>query len=394
MRERASTGDSYTLASPVVEPFSPDLAAMIEAYVAARELDAVLGDPTSQPVVERGIELIASSVAQLSPVQYVNGQPVDMPARIVERPDPWSSRYAFLFATVRSMVETGGAGWYLYDADPEPPQRPRAAYVIDPGELTVKYDDKRFRRVYEWRGRTMTPGVDFAYIPLAPRAGRPEGISPVLVARRALWTIEATELYAAGYFGGSGVPSGVITSPGTLDAGEAGRLKAEFLAAHSGPTPTPAVLSGGITYEALSVDPEKSQLVESREHGVATVARVLGIPAPLLLVSTAGSSITYANVSQLYNELIRSTVAPLYLSPIEAALSDLVARNSTVRFDLGELQRLDVTARVANYVALIGAGVITPEQAARFEGLGVAVTPALAPTPAPVQTADPEVPTR
>jgi HK97 family phage portal protein len=388
--DRFFPGDG-TIVNPVVAPYSPDIGELINAYVAEREAWGLYGDPKGQPVVERGVELIASAVAQLSPVEYVNGRPSDELPPIVDKPDPWSTRYAFLFATVRSMIEAAGAGWYLYDADPDT-GRPRAAYVIDPAELTVSYDDKHFQRVYRWRGRDMRPGVDFVYIPLAPRAGQAAGVSPLLTANRALWAIEAAELYAAGFFGGAGVPSGVITTPSTLDKGEADRLKAEWMAAHAGPVSTPAVLSGGITYTPVALDPERSQLAQTRDAGVATVARILGIPAPLLIVNADGSSITYANVSQLYQELMRATVVPLYLLPIEAAFSSLVPSDASVRFDLAELQRLDVAARWSVYEAASRIGVLDAAAIARLEGYGAPTAPAMAPSPALVESRTPEVP--
>ena len=127
---------------------------------------------------------------------------------------------------------------------------------------------------------------------------------------------------------------------------------------------TPAVLSGGVSYDVIAADPEKSQLAETRDQGIATVARLLGIPAPLLLVNMTGSSITYANVSQLYGELVRSTVQPMYLTPIETAWSDLLNRNESVRFDLGDLYRIDIAGRVDVYEKLVALGVVDPSGSA------------------------------
>jgi HK97 family phage portal protein len=380
-------GAGAEVARELTPPY-PNVGAMIAAYIAAREL----GGPLALPAVERGVELIASSVAQLHPVAYRDGIALEDQPRIVERPDPWSTRYAFLHATVRSMVEEGAAAWVLFDPDPES-RKARAARVVPLSEVTVELDEHRFLPVYRWRGKVMTHGVDFYYIPLAPRAGDPRGVSPLVASRGALLAIEAAELFAAGYFGGSGVPSGVLTSPVELTDGEADTLKAKWLEAHSSIAPTPAVLSGGITYDKIGVDPEASQLVETREHGVATVARLLGIPAPLLLVSTAGSSITYANTSQLYGELVRVTVQPLYIAPLEAALSDLLPRTSTVRFELGELNRLDVRGRLEAYQLAVGLGILEPEAIARMEGFSANRAPtAFSPTPAPAEVPTPEVP--
>jgi HK97 family phage portal protein len=376
------------IATTIAPPY-PSVRAAIAAYVAAR----ADGAPGTLPVVERGVELLASAVAQLVPVCYREGEPVvgsDAP-RIVTRPDPFTTRYAFLAQTVRSMVEEGDAYWYTWDHDPES-GRPRAARVIPADEVDVAWDDLRFLPRYRWRGRDMVAGRDIVHIPLAPRAGSLRGVSPLTAGRRTLLAIEAAELYAAGYFSGSAVPSGVITVPGTLTDDEAQLLLEGWIEAHGGPVPTPAILSGGAGYQETHGNPEESQLVETREHGVAMVARMLGIPAPLLLVSVGGSSITYANVSALYGELIRATVAPLYLAPIEAAWSDLVPRTSSVRFDLGELSRLDVRARLEAYSLARDLGILDEAAIGRLEGLPGRATP-FARTPAPAtRTETPEVP--
>jgi HK97 family phage portal protein len=380
------------LAGELAPPY-PSVESQIDAYVAER----MLGGAATLPAVERGVQLLSSAVAQLVPVTYTAGVPLDRSPAIVERPDPWTTRYTFLTQTVRSMVETGDAFWYLFDHDPDPTSggRARSARVLPSHEVDVRWDDARFLPVYSWRGRKLVHGKDIAHIPLSPRPGELRGRSPLVECSGAILTILAAETYAGSWFGGSGIPSGVLTSPVELTQGEAAQLKTDWLAAHGGPVPTPAVLSGGIAWEAEAADPERSQMTQAREAGVATVARLLGIPAPLLLVSLGGASITYANVSQLYAELHRSTVIPLYLSAIEAVWSDLVARTSTVRFDLGELSRLDVTARIAAEQALVDMGVLTADDVARREGIVPSQTPAqLAPSPTPaVPATAPEVPT-
>jgi HK97 family phage portal protein len=175
-----------------------------------------------------------------------------------------------------------------------------------------------------------------------------------------------------------------------MDKAEADKLKAQWMASHAGPVPTPAVLSGGVTYETNSVDPERSQLVQTREAGVATAARILGIPAPLLLVNMNGSNVTYANVSQLFTEFLRSTVVPLYVTPMEAAFSTLVGRREAVRFDINELVRVDIESRYRIYQAAVGMGVMDARGIQRIEGLR---PPEDAPTIfAPVLPTDPTTP--
>jgi hypothetical protein len=87
------------------------------------------------------------------------------------------------------------------------------------------------------------------------------------------------------------------------------------------------------------------------------------------------------------------TVQPLYIAPLEAALSDLLPRTSAVRFELGELNRLDVRGRLEAYQLAVGLGILEPEAIARMEGFSANRAPtAFSPTPAPAEVPTPEVP--
>ena len=95
-------------------------------------------------------------------------------------------------------------------------------------------------------------------------------------------------------------------------------------------------------------DPESSQLLETRKHGALEVARGLGIfPAELLLAELGGSSLTYQNVADALMTFARVTLQPVYLAPIEEALSDLVPATQAVRLNTSELERLGTAQRWA-----------------------------------------------
>ena len=106
-----------------------------------------------------------------------------------------------------------------------------------------------------------------------------------------------------------------------------------------------------------------------------------------MLIETSGSTITYQNATAALGELVKGTLAPTYLSPIELAWSDLVGGRASVRFELGEIQRADVEARYRVYAQGIGLGVFDATEVRTWEGLPPvgtpAVNPALAPMPQP-----------
>lgn len=122
------------------------------------------------------------------------------------------------------------------------------------------------------------------------------------------------------------------------------------------------------------------------------VARGLGIvPGELLLAEVGGSSLTYQNAAELLDNLVRTTVQPMYLAPVEEALSDLLPGTQACRFDTAELFRLQTAARYSTYATGLGAGFLRLEQIDRWEGWQREAPPpipaALAPTPRPLEQA-------
>jgi phage portal protein BeeE len=82
----------------------------------------------------------------------------------------------------------------------------------------------------------------------------------------------------------------------------------------------------------------------------------------------------------------RVTLQPVYLAPVEEALSDLLPGTQAVRFNTSELERLGTAARWDAYAAGIAAGFVTPAQVDRWEGWDrsapIPIPAPLAPTPA------------
>jgi hypothetical protein len=117
-------------------------------------------------------------------------------------------------------------------------------------------------------------------------------------------------------------------------------------------------------------------------HSRGEAAVLFGMPGKLLEYAEQGSSLTYQNVGDLMTEFVRTTLAPSYLVPIEAALTDFLVRRRTVRFDLSELQRADPKTRFDIHAIAIAQGIYDAQYAQVAEGIapGAATT---APTPGP-----------
>jgi phage portal protein BeeE len=254
----------------------------------------------------------------------------------------------------------------------------------------VEWDAQRLFRRYRWRERELIPGRTLVHVELPGR--RPDELlvpSKFDTNADAFDRIIAAELYASDWFSNGAVPSVTLKFAGTLSDGEADRAKQRWMDNHR--DHSPGVLPQGWDLHETGGNPETSQLLETRRNGALEVARIFGVvPAELLLIELAGSSLTYQNIAGMLDTFMRVTGQPEYLSPIEAAMSDLVPATQSVRFDLGELFRLAEQDRIAVEVQALGAGIYTLPEVRRNRGLPDGSDPRTPPELQPIPRA-PEV---
>lgn len=315
------------------------------------------------PAVIRGTALLAGTAAALLPLCYRAGQVMTEQPRIVRRPNPHTTRYEHVYQTVRALMEDGEAFWRL--SYPAGASYPDAALCLSNDEVSVQWDEKRWTRRYWWRGQLQAAGT-IKHIRIGGLAGELHGRGPLREGLRFLAPVAAAEDYALTFFTSGGIPATVIKHPGSGNRETAQSLKSAWVESRNGPEP--AVLFGGIDVQFPGVNPENAQMQASRAYGATVVSRLLGIPAALMLVETSGATITYTNPEGAMDDLVKSTLAPQYLAPVEQAWSDLVPAPQVIRFDAGELARIDLRARLEVYKLMLEIGVVTLEGIAAAEG--------------------------
>lgn len=123
-----------------------------------------------------------------------------------------------------------------------------------------------------------------------------------------------------------------------------------------------------VTYETGGWDPEKLQLASAREFAITEVARLTGIDAEDLSVST--TSRTYFNAQDRRRSRIEDVLGP-YMTAIEGRLSmpDVTPRGYTVRFDTSAFLRLDDFSAAQADSVLIASKILTPAEAREKRGL-------------------------
>jgi HK97 family phage portal protein len=355
---------SFERAEVVTGPIEDAIAAAIRDRAAS----FLLRDALALPPVARGIDLITTIGASFAPIEYTDGAASPIQPRFIRQPDPFRTRQDWLSMLLLELVTEAEAFLLLGEWLEGYPSH---AIVLPHDEVGIGWDDRRFQPVYEWRGRTLVHGQDIWHVAINRRPGELHGRSVLRDALPYLATVAAAEEFAALSFGSGGVPTTVLRVANRMTQDEAKALKASWAnsRADSALTGEPAVLSGGIEAVFPDRDPQSMQLQEARGYGATVVARLLGIPAPLLLAETSGASITYANVAAVVALLAKMTIVPKYLGPVEAALSAIVPRTKAVRFSLSELLRADVATRYSVYGQAITSGIMSAEEIRALEGM-------------------------
>jgi len=301
----------------------------------------------SIPAVGRALALISSHAASFLPLAYRDGQAMASQPRIVRNPQAFDTRYEFVEQTVLSLAEHGCAPWRVLGRDEDPS---RSAIVLPHSEVSVEWARRPWTRSFRWNGTKLGDG-EVIHVDVGRRAGELHGRGPLTESLDMLYPVWEAEQFASSFFMSGGIPEVVLKTAADLTGDEAADLKRRWVETADSMV---RVAAGGVDPVFPGVDPQRAQLQEARSFGATVAATIFGIPAALLHVQTSGATITYTNPAGAVEEMVKSTIAPRYLAPIEAAWSRLLASTQAVRFDLADMQRTDVAARFDLYQKAIG----------------------------------------
>ncbi len=184
------------------------------------------------------------------------------------------------------------------------------------------------------------------------------GLNPIQYHAESLGLVTAADEYAARYFGKGAHLRAYISLPGTIEPDQADRLKAQWERFHSGINADEfGVLGNSAEYKTISLDPQQTQLLETRKFGVTEIARILGVtPHKLYDLERA----TFSNIEHQAIESVTDSIRP-WAVRIEAYVNfdrDLLAGVDPVRnfveFELDGLLRGDLKSRNEAHLASTG----------------------------------------
>lgn len=306
----------------------------------------------------RGIQIHATAACQLSvAVERGGAQLAEVPA-LVAQPDLDQSRSAFLEYTVVSLYVDGNAFWKLTRND--------AGLVVnatplDPREVTVLVDRDRFGQktnTYGYLGNTYT-SRDIRHLQLLRVPGLHRGLGPIQAAQIEVRGALDARDYGAMWLSDASMPDGVLTTKEQLAPGDGEKIKNVWYGRNpDGSEKTNSrnrgmherlrVLDSGLTYSPILLKPSDIQFLESQQYSTVQMARLIGAPASIMLVSPEGTSQTYQNVEQEWIAYIRFGLMKA-LREIEEAFTSILPGKQVARFKIDALLRSDTKARYEAY---------------------------------------------
>ena len=175
------------------------------------------------------------------------------------------------------------------------------------------------------------------------------GISPLAWVGRNLVSAAALESYAAD-IAETGVWS-VLKHPGNINRKQADDLKANWKTQRQLDPAAPAVLSGGIEFDTLSLSPKDMALLDLRVFDEQRIAGAFGVPAYLVGLPQPGG-FTYVNATSLFDYHWRATLRPMANSIGQAMSRWLLPRGKSIEFNRDEYVRPGLEDRAQSYQIL------------------------------------------
>lgn len=351
---------------------------------------ATTREALSIPAVFRAVALIANVGGSLSLKAYREGVELaaaDRP-RIVVRPNPFTTPRDFWRETFWSMAVYGEVFWWVAKRDGD--GQALSILPVSPLEVTVDEDPRDLRYpILKWRGQTMA-NADFVQIVTHKAIGSLRGEGPLQRCGAAISVSVEAQDWAANFYAG-GTSETTIKSAVPVSDTEAAAIKSKWA---ENPPNLPHVIGPTIdSVDQAGIDVAAAQALDARTYQVVETATQFGIPAKMLNAAVSGSDITYQNVGEEFDSLVRQCLLPDYLEPCEQALSDLLVRSTIARFNTDAYLRPDVRTRAEVYKTLTDAG-MTPAQAGPIVGFDVDLEnapmppamPAAVPDVLPIQT--------
>jgi phage portal protein BeeE len=253
------------------------------------------------------------------------------------------------------LVSTYGSGF------------PRSFRVVPAWAFHVEI--KQGERVYRLGG-IEGPDVteDILHIRYKSTTDSARGVGPLSAAGGRMLTAGLLAKYVREVAATGGVPVRTIETEKSLDDAEAQDLVSQYLAALvQAPSAPPVFDSGTKLVDHPFVPPREMAMHELSQFNEARIAVLLGVPPFMVGLPSGGDSMTYSNVTSLFDFHDRSYLRTAATHVMTALSYWALPRGQAAELNRDEYSRPSFDARAEAWSKFVEMGAVTAEQVARYE---------------------------
>lgn len=311
--------------------------------------------------VSRCISVLETAVMQI-PVEVMRGiEKVDSPSWLIT-PDVENNvtQSEFLGQTVVSMAVYGNAYWKIYKG-----VRGVSNLELIPASWVNVEQDNMGNLTYSINGTKQAKDT-VKHLKLWTIPGDIYGQGPLQRHKQIIQSANDLQNYADNWFKMAAVPTGTLTTSEFLSADIALANKKAFI--DSQKERSVAVLSSGLAYQAISLNPEEAQFLANQTFTTRQIANMFGVPSMYLGLSVEGSGLTYTNGNEDRQKLYEDGLQQ-YIVRIQQALTDLLPRGQKAEFNMTGFLRPNVLNRYQSYAIGIDKRFLTANEVRESEGM-------------------------
>ena len=328
--------------------------------------EAITVSPTtalSLVAVSRATSVLETAIMQI-PVNVYRGNTALPTPLWLETPDLENqiSQSEWLGTTLIHMAVYGNAYWHI--------TRGQRGIVnvtnLHPADVSVSVDENG-KIYYLYKSKTYT-SANIKHIKLwhNPSSTSLLGEGPLQRHRSVLRSALDLHNYSDNWFRTAAVPTGTLTTSEFLSADVARQNKEAFVASQQ--ERSIAVLSSGLKYDSIALNPEQAQFLENQKFITRQIAMMFGVPTMYLGMGIEGQGMTYVNGNEDRAKLFEDGLQQ-YIVRIQQAITDLLPRGQYAEFNLTEFLRPNVKTRYESYAIGLTNNFLTVPEVREMEGM-------------------------
>lgn len=308
-----------------------------------------------------------SSILSTMPPYFVGAAPT-LSADWINNPDPdlyssWEEFAKQLFWDYQGLGEAFVLATAYYATT-----WPARFHVVPPWMVNVELDAGARRRYFIG---TLDVTGDILHIRYTSRVGDTRGRGPLEVGAPRLVAAAALARYATQFAQSGGIPNSVLVHPQRLSAQQATDLQDQWVNARMSTLGLPAVLSGGVDFKTLAFSPKDLALVDLANWNEARIAVLLGVPPFCVGLPSGGDSMTYSNVSSVFDYRWRAGLRPMAAAVMPALSFWALPRGTTIELNRDEFVRPDPLQRAQADEIWQRVGALTADEIRQQERFGI-----------------------